>query len=66
MVAFSHHIKHDTSNNSILHCIKLLTAVSLGFLYKEFKNVTNKEPPWKTLLPHTIMAAQQFKKFLAF
>jgi len=62
MVAFSHHTKHDTSNNSITRCIKLITAVSSGFLYKQFKNMT----PWRTLLPHTIMAAPLAKKFLAF
>jgi hypothetical protein len=41
-------------------------TVCLGFLYKQLKNMTNKQPPWRTLLPHTIIAAPLVKKFLAF
>jgi len=28
--------------------------------------MTNKQPPWRTILPHTIMAVPLVKKFLAF
>jgi len=47
----------DTSINSILHCIKLIPAVCLGLLYKQFKNMYNKQPPWRTLLPHKIVCS---------
>jgi hypothetical protein len=66
MVALPHHMKQATSTVSISHCIKPVTAVCLGFLHKQFKNKTNKQPPLRTLLPHTIMAALLLKKFLAF
>ena len=36
----------------------------LSFLYKQFKNTTNKQPPSKTLFPHTIMADPLGKKFV--
>ena len=64
MVAFCHHMKQDTPLVNILHCIKLITAV-FGFYIKQFK-ITNKQPPWRTHLPHTIMAALLVQKFLAF
>jgi len=66
IVALSDHMKQDTSIVSISHCIKLVKAVCLGFLYKQFKNKTNKQPPLRTLLPHTIMAASLLKKYLDF
>jgi hypothetical protein len=66
MVAFSHHIKQNKSIVSISHCIELTAAVSLGFIYKQFKNITNKQTPFRTILPHTIMAAPLVKKFLVF
>jgi len=62
MVAFAHHMKQDTPTVSISRCIKLVMSVCLGFLYKQFKNTTNKQPPWRTLMPHTIMAAPLVKK----
>ena len=37
-------MKQGTSIISILHCIKMLTAVCLNFLYKQIKNMTNKKP----------------------
>jgi uncharacterized protein with PQ loop repeat len=66
MAVLSHNTTQDTSNISILHCIKLKIAVCLTFLYKQFKNMTNKHPPCRTLLPHTIMAAPLVKKFVTF
>jgi hypothetical protein len=33
-------MKQDTSIISIENCIKLITDVCLGFLYKQFKNMT--------------------------
>jgi hypothetical protein len=66
MAAFSHHIKQNTSIVSISHCTELIAAVCLGFIYEQFNNMTNKQPPTRTLLPHTIMAAPLGKKFLAF
>ena len=65
-VELSHHMKQDKSIISILHCIKLLIAVCLGFLYKQFKNMTKKQLPQRILLPHNIMAAPLVKKCLAF
>jgi hypothetical protein len=47
-------MKQDTSVISISHCIKLIIAV---------KNMTKKQPAWRTLLPHTIMAAKWFLLF---
>jgi len=38
----------------------------LGCLYQQFENMNKKQPPHRTLLPHTIMAAPLVKKFLAF
>jgi hypothetical protein len=66
MVAFSHHMKQDTSTVSILHCLKPIIAACLNFLYKQFKNMANKQSPLRILLPYTIMAAPLVKKFLAF
>jgi len=66
MDALSHHMKQDTSIESISHCIKLVKDACLGFLHKQFKNTTNKQPPWKNLLPHMTMATPLVKKFLAF
>jgi len=66
MGAFSHQRKQDTPVSSISHCIKLVTTVCLGFQNEEFKNLTYKQAPYRTLLPHTIMAALLLKKFLAF
>jgi len=63
MVAFFHHMKQDTSIGSILHFMELIAAVCLGFIYKQFKNMTNKQPPTRTPLPHMIMAAPLVKKF---
>ena len=40
-VAIYNHLKQDTSVMSILHCIKLIKVVCLGFLYKQFENITN-------------------------
>jgi len=34
-VVLSHHLKQDTSIISILHCIKLITAVCLGCQYQQ-------------------------------
>jgi len=66
MVAFCHHMKQDTSIVSSLHCIELIIAVSLGFIYKQSKNTTNEQTPFRTLLLHTIMAAPLFKKIESF
>jgi len=52
MVALSHYMKQHTSTLSISHCTELTAAVCLGFIYKQFKNTTNKQPPWRTILPH--------------
>jgi ABC-type spermidine/putrescine transport system permease subunit II len=65
MAAISHHMKSDTSIINIVHCKKLIIAVSLGFLYKQFKNIT-KKTPWITLLSHIIMAAPLVKKLQTF
>jgi len=65
IVALSHHMKQDTSTASISHCTKLVKDVALGFLYKQFKNITNKQPLSRTLLPDTFMATPLDKKFLA-
>jgi hypothetical protein len=65
MGAFPHQKKQDTPVSSISHCIKLITAVCLGFQYEEFKNLNNQQP-YRTLLPHMITAALLLKKFLAF
>jgi len=64
MVAFSHYMKKDTSIIIISHCIKLVKAVCLDFLYKPFKNMANKQTPCRTLLLHTIMSAPIDEKFL--
>jgi hypothetical protein len=55
-----------TSTVSIPHCTELIAAVSLGFIYQQFKNISNKQPPSRTLHPHTVMSAPLVKKFLAF
>jgi hypothetical protein len=56
----------DTSVINISHYMEMITAVCLGFLYKQFKNMNNKQSPWRTLYPHIVMAAPLVKKFLAF
>jgi hypothetical protein len=61
-----HHMKKDTSLVSILHCIKLIIVVCLGFECQKFQNMSKKQPPQRILLPHKIMAAPLVKKFLAF
>ena len=66
MVALSYHMKQDTSIISILHHIKLATAVCLGCPYQQFKNMTKNQSSHRTLLPHRFMAAPLVKKFLAF
>jgi hypothetical protein len=66
MVAFSNNIKVDTLIMTILHCMKLIKDVCSGFLYKQFKITTTKQPPYRKLLPHTIMAAPLAQKSLAF
>jgi len=55
-------MKQHTSTVSISHCTELTAAVCLGFTYKQFKNMSNKQPPSRTFLPHTIMAAPLVKK----
>ena len=55
-------MKQDTSIVSILHCTELIIAVCLGFIYKQPKNMTNEQPPFRTHLAHTIMAAPLVKK----
>jgi len=37
--------------------MEMITAVCLGFLYKQFKNMNNKQSPCRTLYPHTVTAA---------
>jgi hypothetical protein len=59
-------MKQDTSIVSNLHCIEQLIALFWGFIYQQFKNMTNKQTPWRTLLPYKIMAAPLVKKLLAF
>jgi hypothetical protein len=66
MVLLSHQMKQDTSIINILHSMERIIGVSLGFLYKQFKNMNNKQPPWRAIYPHTVMATQLVKKFLAF
>jgi len=56
-------MKQHTSTVSISHCTELVAAVCLGVIYKQFKNMTKKQSPSRTLLPHTIMAAPLVKKF---
>jgi len=46
--------------------MEMITAVCLGFLYKQFKNMNNKQSPCRTLYPHIVMATPLVKKFLAF
>jgi hypothetical protein len=52
MAAFPHHMKQDTSITGISHCIKPIKKCLFWFLYKQLENVTNKQPPWRSLLPH--------------
>jgi hypothetical protein len=49
----------------ISHCVKII-SVCFGFYIKRFKNMANRNPPVRTLLPHTIMAAPLVNMFLAF
>jgi hypothetical protein len=46
--------------------MEIITPISLGFLYEQFKNMNNKQTPRRTLYPHMIMSPQLVKKFLAF
>jgi hypothetical protein len=58
-------MKQDTAIVSISHCIKLIVAVCMGFIYKQFKKY-EKQTALSTLLHHMFMDDPQVIKFLAF